>query len=53
MIEWEGFVGVTGDCNKLVLEGLDGFLSTVPAVVVGWDKLMCHVVELDSVLEDV
>jgi hypothetical protein len=35
----------------MVLEGVDGCLSTVTAVVIGWDELIHHVVELDSVLE--
>jgi hypothetical protein len=35
----------------MFLEGLDGFLSMVTMVVMGWDKLILHVVELDGVLE--
>ncbi len=35
----------------MILEGVDGCLSMVTAVVMGWDESIRHVVELDNVLE--
>jgi hypothetical protein len=35
----------------MVLEGLDEFLSMVMTVVMGWEELILHIVELDGVLE--
>ncbi len=35
----------------MVLEGLDGLLGAVTAVVVGWDELICHLVALYCFLE--
>ncbi len=30
----------------MILEGLDGLLGAVTAVVVGWDELICHLVAI-------
>ncbi len=35
----------------MILEGLDGLLGAVTAVVVGWDKLICRLVALYCFLE--
>jgi hypothetical protein len=35
----------------MILEGLDGLLDVVTAVVVGWDELICHLVALYCFLE--
>ena len=35
----------------MILEGLDGLLGAVTAVVVGWDELICHLVALYCFLE--
>ena len=35
----------------MVLEYLNGFLSSVAAVVMGWDKLVGHVVTFDGGFE--
>jgi hypothetical protein len=35
----------------MILEGLDGLLGAFPAVVMGWDKLICHLVALYGFLE--
>jgi hypothetical protein len=37
--------------TKLILEGLDGLLGAVMAVVVGWAMLICHLVALYCFLE--
>jgi hypothetical protein len=39
------------NCHKMILEGLDGLLGTVTAVVVGWDELICQLVALYDFLE--
>ena len=35
----------------MILEGLDGLLGAVMAVVMGWDELICHLVSLYCFLE--
>jgi hypothetical protein len=35
----------------MILEGLDGLLGAVTAVIVGWDKLIHHLVRLHGFLE--
>jgi hypothetical protein len=35
----------------MILEGLDGLLGVITAVVQGWDKLICHLVALYCFLE--
>jgi hypothetical protein len=35
----------------MVLEHVDCLFSFVPLMVVGWDKLVCHVVGLDGFFE--
>ena len=50
-MKWERLVHATQDPYEVSLEHLDCFLSNIVPVVIRRDKLVLHVVELDSFLE--
>jgi hypothetical protein len=50
-MKWECLVCATQNAYEVSLEHLDRFLSNIAHVVIWRDKLVLHVVELDSFLE--
>jgi hypothetical protein len=50
-MKWERLVSTTQNAYKVSLEHLDCFLGDIAPVIIWRDKLVLHVVELDSFLE--
>jgi hypothetical protein len=48
--EMNGYYGCTSTeyAHKMILQGLDGLFSHVAAVIIGGNKLVCYVGDLDG-----
>ena len=50
-MKWKIFVCATEYADEVGFEGLDGLLSHIATVIVGWDELVSHVVVANCLLE--